>query len=617
MRLAWLLLLVWAECVLAIEYQHGTSYIEPLKYPPDFSHFEYVNPDAPKGGMIRSPELGTFDSFNNILDKGRLPGGYNFLGVRNLVYDRLLEPAIDENASYYGRLADGVWIADDFRQVAFRLRKEARWHDGKPLTVEDVIFTFETFKTHGSAGIRTALLDLEKIEQIGEREVLFTTREGAESNPTLPFAIGGFPILPKHYWASQDITKTTIEPPLGSGPYKMGKMSLGRYLTLQRVDSYWGKNLPVNKGRYNFDQVKFDYFRDEDIMLEALKGDVIDVRHETVSKSWVTEYEFPAVKAGYFKKELLLLNRPWGMWWPIIWNLDRQRFQDIRVREALWWLYDFNWENRVILFGFYKHANSFFFNSPMAHSGLPSADELQLLEPWRGKIPERVFTHEWREPPSSGYGYNRDNVKQALALFKQAGWEVQNGTMVNIETGAAFTINFIFVSPMLLRSKMPYINTLNRMGIKATARSPEVSNWLYRMRTGVFDAGADLYIPNNTPGLALRNRFSSAAADQPYAQNWSRIRNPAVDALIDKVLVAREADDFYAATRALDRVLLWNFYYLPGQAQPGYRLVYWDKFGQPSAPPPLDRSAWLDTWWWDEQKATRVREGMAELTGIR
>lgn len=615
MRLSWLLLLVWAECVFAIEYQHGTSYIEPLKYPPGFSHFEYVNPDAPKGGIVRFPELGTFDSFNNILDKGRLPAGFNFLGVRNLVYDRLLEPAIDESASYYGRLADGVWIADDSRQVAFRLREEARWHDGKPITVEDVIFTFETFKAHGSAGIRTALLELEKIEQIGEREVLFTTRAGAESNPTLPFAIGGFPILPKHYWASRDITKTTIEPPMGSGPYKMGEMSLGRYLTLQRVDSYWGKNLPVNKGRYNFDQVKFDYFRDEDIMLEALKGDVIDIRHETVSKSWVTEYEFPAVKAGYFKKELVKLNRPWGMWWPIIWNLDRQRFQDIRVREALWWLYDFNWENRVILFGFYKHANSFFFNSPMASSGLPSADELKLLEPWRGKIPERVFTHEWREPPSSGYGYNRENLKQALALFKQAGWEVQNGTMVNIETGAPFTIDFIFVSPMLLRSKMPFIDTLNRIGIKATARSPEVSNWLYRMRTGVFDAGADLYIPSNTPGLALRNRFSSAAADQPYAQNWSRIRNPAVDALIDQVLVARKADDFYAATRALDRVLLWNFYYLPGQAQPGYRLVYWDKFGQPSAPPPLDRSAWLDTWWWDEQKAARIREGAAALSG--
>lgn len=617
MRLFLAAMLLSAWPVLGIDYGHGTSYLEPLKYPADFTHFAYVNPDAPKGGLVRFPELGTFDSFNNILDKGRVPLGLNFTGSNNLIYDRLLEAAIDETASYYGRLAEGVWVSDDYKRIAFKLRPNARWHDGRPLTVDDVIFSFETYQEYGSAGIRTALLELDRVEKINAREVLFVVKAEAESNAILPFAIGGFPILPKHYWATRDITKTTPEPPLGSGPYRLADFVLGRYLTFERVDDYWAADIPVNKGRYNFDRVKFDYFRDEAIMLEALKGDVIDVRHETVSKAWAKEYEFPAVKAGYFKKELVELNRPWGMWWPAIWNLERKKFQDIRVREALWLLNDFAFENRVILFGFYKNANSFFFNSPMAQSGLPSEDELELLEPWRGRIPPRVFTHEWKAPPSSGYGFNRDNVRRALELFKQAGWEIRDGELVNVITARPFIIDFIFVSPMLLRSKMPFIKSLNRVGIRTTARSPEVSNWLYRMRTGKFDGGADLYIPSNTPGLQLRNRFGSMAADEEFGQNWTRIRNPAVDAMIDRVLAARNQRDLYAATRALDRILLWNFYYVPGMAQPGFRLVYWDKFGQPANLLPLQRVAWLDTWWWDEDKVKRLKQGMAELTGSR
>jgi len=603
--------------VYAIDYHHGISYIEPLKYPPDFSHFDYTNPDAPAGGMIRYPELGTFDSFNNILDKGRIPLGVNFVGSMNLLYDRFLEPAIDENASFYCRLCDGVWVADDYSRFAFRIREGAYWHDGRRITADDVIFSFETYKEKGSASIRTALLDLAGIEKISDNEVMFTAREGAETGIPLAFTVGAFPILPEHYWAEHDITKTTVEPPLGSGPYRIGEFETGRFLFMDRVDDYWGANVPVNVGRYNFDKVKFDYFRDEAIMLEALKGDVLDLRHETVSKAWAAEYNFPAVKAGFFKKELVKLNRPWGMWWPTFWNLDRKRFQDIRVREALWLLDDFNWFNRVVLFGFYEYADSFFYNSPMAHEGLPGEDELRLLEPLRDQVPERVFTEPYAGPVTTGYGFSRENVKRALALFEEAGWVVRDGVMVNAETGEPFTIDFIFVSPALLRSKMPYLYALRRVGIVTTGRSPEVSNWLYRMRTGKFDGGADNYIPSNTPGLQLRNRFSSAAADVPFAQNWARIRNPAVDALIEKVNSARTARDFYAGTRALDRVLLWNFYFIPGMAQPGYRLVYWDKFGQPEGDYYLQRVPWLDTWWWDEEKAARVGQGMAELMGGR
>ena len=607
MRILCVAILVLSSPANAIDYSHGTSYLEPLKYGADFVHFAYVNPDAPKGGAIRYPELGTFDSFNNILDKGRVAGGVAFLGAWNLLYDRLLEQAADEPASYYGRLAAGVWVAEDFKQFAFKIRDGAFWHDSTPLTAEDVVFTFNTFKEKGSAGIKTALLELGTVELVSDNEVLFTTKPDAPGKPDLLFAVGAFPILPKHYWAPLDITITTTVPPLGSGPYRIGRFEIGKNITLDRVDGYWGADIAVNRGRYNFDHVKFDYFRDEAIMVEAIKGDVIDVRHESVSKNWTTAYDFPAVKAGYFKKELVHLDKPWGLWWPVMWNLDRERFQDIRVREALWLLSDFNWTNRVLMYGFYKSADSFFFNSRMAASGLPSEEELTLLEPWQGKIPERVFTKAWVSKGTSGFGYDRDNIKRSLQLFKEAGWELRDGVMENVRTGDPFIIDFIFVSPMALRQETPLMRMLNTVGIQTTARAPEISNWLYRMRNGKFDGGVLAFEPNTTPGLMLRNRLSTTSADTTGGQNWNRIRDPAVDAMIDHVLAARDPKDFYAATRALDRILLWNFYYVPGLGSPGYRLVYWDKFGIPQDRPRLRRIAWIDTWWWDEAKAERVK----------
>lgn len=599
----------------AFEYSHGTSYIEPLKYDADFTHFDYVNPDAPKGGTLRVPDMGTFDSFNGILDKGRVVNGFWRLGERSFNYDRLLEQAIDEPASYYGRLASGVWVAEDYRQFAFKIRDNAYWHDGKPLTAEDVVFTFETLKEYGAAGVKTALLELGSILQVGENEVVFTTRPGARSNPDLVFVVGGYAILPKHYWKTRDISKTTREPPLGSGPYRAGRFDLGRNIILERVEDYWGADLPVNRGRHNFDRIKFDYFRDDSVQLEAVKGDVVDVRNETVSKNWTIAYDFPALRAGLFKKELVDVSRAWGLWGPVIWNLERKRFQDIRVREALWLLSEFRWTNRVLMYGFYNYAKSFFYNSRMASSGMPSAKELALLEPWRGKIPERVFTEPWVGNETSGWGFDRDNVKRSLQLFKEAGWEMQDGIMTNVETGEPFKISFIFISRYSLRQETPLMRMLNMVGIQTTARAPELSNWLYRMRNGKFDGGSYGFEAGYVPGIMLRNRLSSAAADSEGGQNWGKIRNPAVDAMVDHVMAARKPDDFYAATRALDRILLWNFYYIPGLGAPGYRLVYWDRFGIPENQSRLLRSPWIDTWWWDEAKAERVRVGMESLSG--
>ena len=598
-----------------IRFSHGTANLQPLKYPPDFTHFAWVNPEAPKGGTIRAAEMGTFDSFNGILDKGRVAAGTARSGLHALIYASLLEQAHDESAAFYGRLAEGIWVAEDYRRFAIRLRDAAHWHDGKPVTVEDVIWTFDTLREKGAAGVRTALRELGSVEQIGPREILFATREGAQSNPDLVYVVGSYSILPKHYWADRDVTKTTVQPPLGSGPYRIGEYSIGRNLVLERVEDYWGQDLPVMRGRFNFDEIKFDYFRDESVMLESQKGDVIDVRTETVSKNWMTAYTFPAVKAGYFKRELVDISRPWGLWAPVIWNLDINKFQDIRVREALWLMSEFRWTNRVLMYGFYNYAKSYFYNSPMASEGMPSAKELELLEPWRGQIPDRVFTEEWTGNETSGYGFSRDNAKRALALFSEAGWEIQNGVMTNIETREPFEIDFIFGSPFGLRQELPFMAWLNRIGIHTTARAMETSNWLYRMRNGKFDASQMGFTASNVPGIMLRNRLSTSAADSDGGQNWGNIRNPAVDAMIEHVMAARDIDDFYSATRALDRILLWSHYYVPGLGAPGYRLVYWDRFGQPENPPRLLRPAWLDTWWWDEAKARRVAEGMAALPG--
>ena len=600
------------------EYRHGHSYVHTLKYDADFEHFEYTNPNAPRGGILRMPQLGTFDSFNNMIDKGRMLAGFDLGGPGALIYDSLMTRSSDEFASIYGRLADGIYVDPEFRWVAFRLRQDAHWHDGKPITVDDVIFTFNSFKEVGSVGLKTALMFMEKVVQIGDWEVCFVTSNDQEVSPIIPFTYGGLGILPKHYWTEEgrDLSKTIIEPPLGSGPYQLEKWEFGINGYFRRVDNYWGNDVPVMKGRYNFDVIKWDYFRDEHVIVEAHKADGLDFREEGVSKNWTLKYDFPEVKAGLFRKELREIKRPWGMSWPAFWNVRIERFQDRRVREALFLLYDFPYTNRVILHGFYKYANSYFFNSEMAWEGLPSEDELKLLEPIRDQVPPRVFTTEFKMPESSGFGINRDNVKRALDLFAEAGWVIKNGELRHVETNEQFKIDFVFVSAMLLRAKSPYAKRLQQIGIDTTSLAPELSHWLHRMRARKFDGGGYLYIPSNIPGLELRNHFSSLTADVESSQNWLGLKDPAVDYLIDKVAQARNLRDLLAATRAFDRVMLWNFYHVPGMAQPGYRAVFWDRFGEVWIDD-LSRVPVIDTWWWDETKEARLQAGFKDLASVQ
>ncbi len=603
---------VWAEerpCTDP-EYRHGISYVMPLRYGPDFPHFDYVNPDAPKAGTMRVAKMGTFDNYNGIVEIGRVPDGYS--AMDGFVYDRLLEESLDEHASAYVRLADGVAVEQDLRWVAFRLREGARWHDGHPITREDVLYTFDAIREHGSVELRTALAGLDRIVPFGERELCFVTRTGFAPNPILPFVYGFIGILPKHHWTARDISKTTTVPPPGSGPYRVEEAVFGRIVTFRRVEDYWGRDLPVNRGRFNFERVKYDYFRDENAMLEAHKADVVDVRQELTAKGWATAYRFPAARQGLFRAELRTGTKVSGLWWPVFWNLDKQRFRDIRVREALWLLSDFDYVNRVYFHGFFDPGESFFQNSPMAHSGLPSPRELALLEPWRGRIPERVFTEPFRLPRSDGYGPNRENTARALALFDEAGWHVSGGAMVHKETGAPFRIDFVFVLTSSGRAIMPFVARLRRVGIATTVRVVDVTHWLHRSRNGSFDGTSFNFVPSHMPGPRLEARFSSASADMGYGTNWGRIRDPAVDSLTESVNRARTPEDLYAATRALDRVLLWNFYFVAGPSAPGMRLTWWDRFGEVGSDE-LSKVPYVDAWWWDEGKAARVRAGMASL----
>lgn len=618
-RACWLLPAAMLACAAAadtdlpggtgIVYAHGHAYLEAPALAPGFSHLPYVNPNAPKGGELRLGEQGTWDNFNPTAMKGRSAAGTDFWIYRNLLYDRLLERSEDEPTARYGRLAEGVAVAEDCSWIAFKLREGAYWHDGVPITPADLVFSFTHYQETAAPDIRAPFSVFERIEVLNEREVRYWVKEQARCDPILPIRLGNVPVMPAHYWQQRDITRTTVEPPLGSGPYRIGEYKVGRHVVWERVDDYWGADLPVNRGRYNFDRIKFDYFQDQSVIFEAIKGNVIDLREETTPRRFFEDYDFPAARRGFFRTELVREGRPAGLWWPVFWNLDQPRFQDVRVREALWLLYDTRWLNEKTSYGYWDEGTSFFHNSLMAHQGLPSARELELLEPVRSQVPARVFTEPFTTPPDIGSGWTRDKIRRALELLNAAGWIVRDGVLVHGTTGEPFHIEIVAVSRGMVGHLYPYTRVLERVGIRATVTAPETSNWLYRMRAGDFDGGTIAFRPDYTPTLLVSNSFSSESAAQAFSFNWAGVANPAIDHLIRHMYAARTFDDFIAATRAIDRVLLWNFYFIPGMSKVNHARVYWDKFGRPDHGV-LQRVAHLDTWWWDAEKAARIETGL-------
>jgi microcin C transport system substrate-binding protein len=587
-----------------ISYHHAYAFLADPAYPADFQHFNFVNADAPKGGSIRVPQMGNWDNFNPVTEKGRLASGMGFWDRdENLLLDSLMVPSLDEPATLYGSLAEGIAVAADNSWVAFKLRGTARWHDGEPITADDVVFSFKHYATDAAPGIVTSFQTF-TVEKLNDREFLFRIPEELRADPSIPMRLGGLIVLPEHYWAQRDLSKTTVEPPLGSGPYRIGRFSIGTWVEFERVEDYWGKDLPVNKGRYNFDRVKYDYFNDDQIQTEAIKGNVVDIHVENVPRTWFAAYDTPAVNEGHMKKDELRLARPAGLWWPIFWNMDQPRFQDLRVRKALWLLHDMDWGNDRS-YGFWGQAMSFFHDSEMAATGLPSDRELALLTPLKGQIPDTVFSQPYVAQPNTGRGWSRENLLEATALLKEAGWVIRDNTLVHGETGEPFNIRLVAVSPALGRSFIPFTRLLKRLGINTTIKSPEISNWLNQMRGGDFDGGAIWFLPDNLPTLLIKNSFSSEEAMKEYGSNWSNLQDPAIDALINAITNAETWEDYVAAIRAFDRVMLHNYYWVPMMSKTRHAIAYWNKYGRPDHDRLL-RLAFVDTWWWDEDRAKTV-----------
>ncbi len=579
--------------------RHGLSAFGDLKYPPDFTHFDYVNPDAPVGGslsMIGTAGLITFNSFNPFIIKGDPAQGMS------LLFDSLMTRAYDEPDAVYGLVAHSAKLEPDRSGVTFYMRPEAEFADGSPVTAEDVVFTYETLKRDGRPIYNAMLRDIEKAEALDDHTVRFTF--SAPGQRRLPMMIAELPILSEAYYEAQPFNASTLDPPLGSGPYEIGDFKQGRFVTLRRRDDYWGWDLPVNQGRFNFAELRYEYFRDRTAELEALKAGEFDLREEFTSKSWSTEYDIPQVRSGQMKLKTLDDGRPSGAQGFFI-NTRREKFADPRVRLALDYAFDFEWTNKQLFFGMYERTASYFENSPLKAQGAPSEAELALLEPHRDQFPESVFEDAYVPPESNGSGRDRRKLRQASRLLNEAGWVIRDGRRVNAETGEPLEIEFLIFSPTFERVIGPYVRNLDMIGIDARIRRVDPSQFQERMKSFDFDITTQRFVLNQTPGPELRNYFGSDAAEAKGSFNLAGISSPVVDALIDEVLAADTREDMQTAARALDRVLRAGHYWVPQWYKTSHHVAFWNKFSWPETKPPYDRGV-IETWWYDEGKAARL-----------
>jgi microcin C transport system substrate-binding protein len=567
---------------------HGLSLFGELKYGPGFKHFDYVNPNAPKGGAMKFSAIGTFDTLNPFVVKGVPAAGIGQL------FDTLMLAAEDEASSEYGLIAESVEVAADRMSVLYVLRKEARFHDGSPMTPEDLVWTFNTLREKGHPMYRSYYGDVTKVEPEGERGVRFYFKSA--DNRELPQILGQMPVLSKKYWAGRDFAKTTLDPPLGSGPYKVESLDPGRSITYRRVPDYWAADLPVRRGRNNVDVIRYDYYRDGTIALEAFKAGQYDIRRENSSKSWATGYDSPALRDGLIKKETIPNQLPSGMQ-GFGYNLRRPLFQDPRVREALAYAFDFEWSNKNLFYGLYKRTRSYFDNSELAATGVPQADELTILEPYRGKIPDAVFTTEYNPPRYDGSGDIREGLRKAVALLREAGWMFKNEKLVNAKTGQPFEFEILLNDPQMERIVLPFAKNLERLGVTARVRTVDTAQYEKRMETFDYDMAITVFGQSLSPGNEQREFFGSAAADQQGSRNVLGIKNPVVDELIEKLITAPDRASLVAHTRALDRVLQYGYYVIPQFHLGAYWVAYWDKFRRPEVTPKYGIG--IDSWWVD------------------
>lgn len=581
------------------EPRHGLSVFGDLKYPAGFKHFDYVNPDAPKGGrasQIGTAGLTTFDSFNPFILKGDAAQGMT------LVFDSLMARALDEPDAIYGLVAETADVAADGMSVTFKLRPEAKFADGSPVTAEDVVFSFETIKAKGHPALAMPLRDVKSAEALDPSTVRYSP-EGALVRD-LPITVAMLPVLSKAYYTANEFDKTTLEPPLGSGPYKVGPYKAGTYVTYIRRPDYWAKDLPVNVGQNNFDELRFEYYRDRSLELENLLSGNFDFREEFTSKDWAGGYNVPAVKDGRIKLLTIPDERPSGAQGFFI-NTRREKFKDVRVRKALNYAFDFEWSNKNLFFGLYTRTASYFENSDLKASGTPSPEELALLEPFRDKLPEAVFGEAVSPPVTDGSGNNRAQLREAVRLLNEAGWQ-QTPQGLRNAAGQPLSIEILIESPAFERIVAPYIKNLKAIGIDATMRRVDAAQYERRMKDFDFDLTTQRYALRLTPGIELKNFWGSQAAATTGSFNLAGIADPVLDELIDKVVAAKSRAELVAATRAADRVLRAGYYWVPQWYKGAHNLAFWDKFGWPETKPKYERGA-LDTWWYDAEKAARLK----------
>ena len=587
------------------QWKHGLSLFGEPHYPPDFKHFDYVNPAAPKGGTLREIAFGTFDNFNQVIAgvKGNLAQG------TELFTESLMSGALDEVSTEYGLLAEAVSHPDDHSSVTYRLRANARWHDGEPVTVGDVIYSFETFKKN-SPQLAAYYRHVTKAEKTGEREVTFTF--DGPGNRELPQIVGQLPVLPKHWWEGtdksgkkRDVAQTTLEPPLGSGPYRIKELAPGRNIVYEKVSDYWGKDLNVNVGTNNFQQIHYEYFRDSTIALEGFKADQVDWRTENSAKNWATAYDFPAVR----DKRVILEEFPvrnLGIMQAFAFNIRRDKFKDPRLRRAFNFAFDFEEMNKQIFYGQYKRIASYFEGTELACSGIPEGKELEILQTVKDKIPPELFTAPYTNPVGGNPQAVRDNLREGLRLLREAGYEVQNTKLINTRTNERLTVELLVEEPSFERIMLFYKPSLERLGIGVSVRTIDASQYENRMRQWDFDIIIASWGESLSPGNEQRGYWGSQAADIPGSRNLIGIKNPAVDMLIERVIFAKDRDGLVAATKALDRVLLWNFYVVPQWTYGKVRTARWDRFGRPATMPKYGNSAFPTIWWWDADKAAKV-----------
>ena len=553
----------------------------------EVSHFNYVNPNAPKGGDIKYGVTGTFDSLNPFLLKGVSAAGVG------LIYDTLMTSNNDDLFTRYGLLADSVKMAVDKKSIIFVLDPKAKWHDGQPITADDVVWTYNTLLEKGNPFYKAYYRDVEKAEALNKSEVKFTFKTA--KNRELPFILGELTVLPKHYYETHKFDEVTLEPPLGSGAYKIDKVDPGRSISYKRVPDYWANHIPYNKGLNNFDEMHFDYYRDETVSVEGFKAGEYDTRQENVARIWATAYDFPALKEGKVIKAEIPHQMPTGMQ-AFVMNLRKEKFQDVRVRQALAYAFDFEWSNKTLFYNSYTRTRSYFSNSVYEAKGLPEGKELAILNKYRDQLPKEVFTKEYNPPVSDGSGSDRKNLIAAKDLLKAAGWEVKEGKLTNAK-GELFEMEFLLDSPTFERVIDPYIANLKRLGIEATRRTVDPAQYIKRTEEFDFDIVARASGAGTVPGNELIDMYSSTVADINGSGNLAGIKNPVVDKLVERIIKAQNEDALIAACKALDRVLQHNYYVIPHWNITKFRVIHWNKFGKPAIAPKY--SLGIGTWWFD------------------